>query len=77
MVNLATGRSNATVLGVTDELARQFGAAVIGVAARQPMQVIYNDSLLCLARSRPSGPRRDRPGDAGRRNGVPQQDPWQ
>ena len=43
MVNLEPGQSNAALLTTTSALARTFGAAVIGIAARQPMQVIYND----------------------------------
>jgi nucleotide-binding universal stress UspA family protein len=43
MVNLELGQSNAGLLAVTTALARRFGAAVIGIAARQPMQIIYTD----------------------------------
>ena len=41
MVNLAVGGSNAALLRVAGTLAKQFDATVIGVAARQPMQMIY------------------------------------
>ncbi|WP_428489076.1 universal stress protein [Rhodopila sp.] len=43
MVNLELGQSNSGLLGVTNELAKRFGAAVIGIAARQPMQIVYAD----------------------------------
>jgi nucleotide-binding universal stress UspA family protein len=43
MVNLELGRSNAGLLRVTNEIARRLDAAVIGVAARQPTQLIFAD----------------------------------
>ncbi len=43
MVNLELGRSNAGLLHLTNYLAGQLDAEVIGVAARQPMQIIYAD----------------------------------
>lgn len=39
LVNLETGQSNAGLLQVAGNLADRLGAAVIGVAARQPMQL--------------------------------------
>lgn len=42
MVNLGLGQSNAGLLRVTDALANQYGATVIGIAARQPLQMIYS-----------------------------------
>ncbi len=39
LVNLETGQSNAGLLQVASSLADRLGAAVIGVAARQPMQL--------------------------------------
>ncbi len=43
MVNLEVGRSNAGLLRVTNEIARRFNAEVVGIAARQPTQLIYSD----------------------------------
>jgi nucleotide-binding universal stress UspA family protein len=46
MVHLELGRSNAGLLRVTAELAERFGASVIGIAARQPMQMAYGDAYV-------------------------------
>ena len=43
MVNMQLGRSNAAVLRMASTLARRFGASVTGIAARQPMQILYTD----------------------------------
>jgi nucleotide-binding universal stress UspA family protein len=43
MVHLALGRSNADLLNITGDLAVRFRANVIGIATRQPMQVIFSD----------------------------------
>ena len=43
MVNMQLGRSNAGLLQMAGTLAKQFGASVIGIAARQPMQILYTD----------------------------------
>ena len=43
MVHLELGRPNAGLLKVTAELAGRFRAGVIGVAARQPLQMVYGD----------------------------------
>lgn len=43
MVHLELGASNKNVLQVAGDLAERFHANVIGIAAAQPMQVIYND----------------------------------
>ena len=43
MVNMQLGRSNAGLLQMANTLAKQFGASVTGVAARQPMQILYNE----------------------------------
>ena len=46
MVNLAPGRQNAGLLKVTAELAERFGAGVVGIAARQPLQMVYGDGYV-------------------------------
>lgn len=43
MVNLELGGANTALLRVADGLAKRFDAAVIGIVARQPMQIIYSD----------------------------------
>ena len=43
MVHLQPGRSNAAVLAMTRRLAKRFNAAVIGIAATQPMQMDVGD----------------------------------
>ena len=43
MVNMELGVSNAGLLRVSNALATRFDANVIGIAARQPMQTLYND----------------------------------
>ncbi len=43
IVNMELGRSNAGLLQLASTLARQFGASVTGIAARQPMQILYTD----------------------------------
>ena len=44
MVNLELGQSNAALLQLTGGLAERCGAAVIGIAARQPIATIYGDT---------------------------------
>lgn len=46
MVHLEPGRPNTGLLKVTAELASRFGAGVIGVAVRQPMQMLYGDGYV-------------------------------
>lgn len=46
MVHLQPGRSNAAVLALTRQLADRFNAAVIGIAAMQPMQLNAGDGLM-------------------------------
>jgi nucleotide-binding universal stress UspA family protein len=43
MVHLELGASNKGLLRIADDLAERFRAKVIGIAAAQPMQMIYND----------------------------------
>ena len=43
MVHLELGRPNAGLLQVTAELAERFQASVIGIAACQPLQMVYGD----------------------------------
>ena len=43
MVNMEFGVSNAGLLRVANASAIRFGANLIGIAARQPMQTLYND----------------------------------
>jgi nucleotide-binding universal stress UspA family protein len=45
-VHLELGRSNTGLLQVTAELAERFRAGVIGIAARQPMQMVYGDGYV-------------------------------
>ncbi|MEJ1975455.1 MAG: hypothetical protein WDN49_04610 [Acetobacteraceae bacterium] len=46
MVNLELGRSNASLLKVAGDLAERFHASVIGIAARQPAQIMYTDAYI-------------------------------
>lgn len=46
MVNLELGRSNGDLLRVSAALAERLGAAVIGIATCQPMQVDFGDSYV-------------------------------
>ena len=46
MVNLQLGRSNAKLLQIAGDLAERFGVGLIGVAACQPMQIIYGDTYV-------------------------------
>ena len=43
LVHLELGRPNTGLLNVAVELAKRYGAGVIGIAARQPLQMIYGD----------------------------------
>ena len=46
MVHLELGRSNAGLLQITGDLAERFHASVIGIAACQPMQIVYGDGFI-------------------------------
>jgi nucleotide-binding universal stress UspA family protein len=46
MVNVELGHSNESVLGVANVLAGRLGAEVTGVAACQPLRMIYGDGFL-------------------------------
>ena len=46
MVHLELGRPNANLLRIAADLAQRFDAAVIGVAACQPMQMVYGDGFV-------------------------------
>ncbi len=46
MVHLELGRSNANLLQIAGDLAQRFSAGVIGIAACQPMQMVYGDGYL-------------------------------
>ena len=46
MVNLAPGRQNEGLLKVTAELAERFKAGVVGIAVRQPLQMVYGDGYM-------------------------------
>jgi len=46
MVHLELGRSNARVLSVAAELAGRFHANVTGIAACQPMRIIYSEAYV-------------------------------
>lgn len=46
MVHLDLGRSNAGLLQIASDLAVRFHAGVIGIAACQPMQIVYGDGYV-------------------------------
>jgi nucleotide-binding universal stress UspA family protein len=46
MVYLEPERDNARLLKVTADLARRFGAGVVGIAASQPLQIVYGQGVL-------------------------------
>ncbi len=46
MVHLELGRSNANLLQIAGDLAERFHASVIGIAACQPMQIVYGDGFI-------------------------------
>jgi nucleotide-binding universal stress UspA family protein len=46
MVHLELGRSNAGLLQIAVDLAERFQAKVIGIAARQPLQMVYGDGYV-------------------------------
>lgn len=46
MVHMELGRPNTGLLNVAAELAGRFGAGVVGVAVRQPMQMLYGDGYV-------------------------------
>ena len=46
MVHLELGRSNASLLQIAGDLAERFHASVIGIAACQPMQIVYGDGFI-------------------------------
>ena len=46
MVHLELGTPNTRLLQITGELARRFKASVIGIAARQPLQLVYGDGYV-------------------------------
>ncbi|WP_394787147.1 universal stress protein [Rhodoferax sp.] len=46
MVHLELGRSNAELLQVTLNLAQRFRSGVVGIAACQPMQLVYGDGYV-------------------------------
>ena len=46
MVHLELGNSNTSVLQIAGDLAEQFNARVVGIAAGQPMQIVYSSGLL-------------------------------
>ena len=46
MVHLEPGRSNAGLLNVTADIAQQFHARVVGIAACQPMQLTLSDGYI-------------------------------
>jgi nucleotide-binding universal stress UspA family protein len=46
MVHMELGRPNTGLLSVAAELADRFNAGVVGIAARQPMQMVYGDGYV-------------------------------
>jgi nucleotide-binding universal stress UspA family protein len=45
LLNLEVGQPHATLLAAASALAERFGAAVTGVVACQPLQILYNDAF--------------------------------
>lgn len=48
MVHLELGQSNASLLQIAGDLADRFHAGVIGIAACQPIQIVYGDDSYAL-----------------------------
>lgn len=48
MVHLELGQDNGGVLNIAGELAARFGARVIGIAACQPMPLLYDEGLMTI-----------------------------
>jgi nucleotide-binding universal stress UspA family protein len=46
MVHLELGHANTNLLRVTGELAQRFKASVMGIAARQPLEILYGDAYM-------------------------------
>lgn len=46
MVHMELGRPNTGLLSCTADLAERFHAGVVGIAARQPMQLVYGDGYV-------------------------------
>ena len=46
MVHMELGRPNTGLLKITAELAERFQAGVVGIAARQPIQMVYGDGYV-------------------------------
>ncbi|MGZ5908303.1 MAG: universal stress protein [Reyranella sp.] len=46
MVNLQLGHSNTNLLRIAGDMAERFGARLIGIAAAQPMQIVYGDAYV-------------------------------
>jgi nucleotide-binding universal stress UspA family protein len=46
MVHLELGRPNTNLLQITGDLAQRFKASVMGIAARQPLQILYGDAYM-------------------------------
>ena len=46
MVHLELGRSNADLLQIAGDLAKRSHASVIGIAACEPMQIVYGDGFI-------------------------------
>ena len=46
MVHLELGHSNAGLLQVAGDLAERFHAGVIGIAACQPVQIVYGEGYV-------------------------------
>lgn len=46
MVHMELGHPNIGLLKITAELAERFQAGVVGIAARQPMQMVYGDGYV-------------------------------
>lgn len=46
MAHLEVGHSNAHLLGVVKDLAERFHSRVIGIAACQPLQMVYSDDFI-------------------------------
>ena len=47
MVHVELGHSNAGLLQITGDLAERFNSSVIGIAAYQPLQILYGEGFVC------------------------------
>jgi len=46
MAHIALGQSNAELLRISGDLAKQYGAMLVGIGACQPMALVYADAFV-------------------------------